>query len=68
MLIDCDSCLGQGTSLCDDCVVSFILHQGALSLEDEEVEALENLAAEGLIPELRLVPLDPPVSDENLAS
>jgi hypothetical protein len=68
MLIDCHACLGQGTALCDDCVVSFIIHQGVLSLDDEEVEALANLADEGLLPGLRLLPLGTPTSDEDLAS
>ena len=59
MHIDCDTCLGRDTDLCNDCVVTFILHQGSsLDLEHEEMEALDLLADEGLVPRLRLV-VDP---------
>lgn len=60
MLIDCDICLAKDDGICDECVVSFILpmtqeSQRRLSLEDEEVAALEALAEEGLLPPLRLI-------------
>lgn len=59
MHIDCDSCIADKTEACDDCVVTFILHSGSsLDLETEEIEALELLAEEGLVPRLRLV-MDP---------
>ena len=59
MHIDCDTCLGRDTDLCNDCVVTFILHSGSsLDLEHEEMEALDLLADEGLVPRLRLV-VDP---------
>jgi hypothetical protein len=58
MLIDCDQCAMNGTSACDDCVVTFLLADGPLELEEAEVSALANLAGEGLVPRLRLVPAE----------
>lgn len=60
MLIDCDICLAKDDGICDECVVSFILPMtqdvsGRLTLEDEEIAALEALAEEGLVPPLRLI-------------
>jgi len=58
MLIDCNQCTMQDTSACDDCVVSFMLHDNTLplALADEHAGALEALADGGLVPRLRLVP------------
>lgn len=65
MRIDCDTCIGQHTEACDDCVVTFILHSGSsLDLETEELEALEVLADEGLVPKLRLI-VDPKLETPN---
>lgn len=59
MQIDCETCVGYQTNLCEDCVVTFILHSGSsLDLETEEMEALDLLANEGLVPPLRLA-VDP---------
>ena len=59
MQIDCHTCVGYQTNLCEDCVVTFILHSGSsLDLETEEMEALDLLAGEGLVPPLRLA-VDP---------
>ncbi|MGI8518115.1 MAG: hypothetical protein ACR2ME_07235 [Acidimicrobiia bacterium] len=59
MHIDCETCIADKTEACDDCVVTFVLHSGSsLDLETEEMEALELLAEEGLVPRLRLV-VDP---------
>jgi hypothetical protein len=56
MHIDCEKCIARDTEACDDCVVTFILHSGSsLDLESDEMEALELLAEEGLVPKLRLV-------------
>lgn len=59
MLIDCDLCLARDMGVCGDCVVTFILPmtsaESPLSLDEEEVEALQALAAEGLVPRLRMV-------------
>jgi hypothetical protein len=40
-------------------VVTYVFHEGLLDLETDEAEALANLAAVGLVPRLRLVPLRP---------
>lgn len=70
MLIDCDLCLAKDMGVCGDCVVTYILPmtpvESPLSLEEEEVEALAALAAEGLIPRLRLVTGEDP-GDADLA-
>ena len=58
MLIDCEQCAMQGTSACDDCVVTFLLSDGPVDLDESEVVALANLAGEGLVPHLRLVPTE----------
>ena len=58
MLIDCNQCVMQDTSACDDCVMSYLLHDTTLSLSlaDEYAGALGALADGGLVPQLRLVP------------
>ena len=48
----------QHTSACDDCVVTFLLADGPVDLDDAEETALGNLAGEGLIPRLRLIPAE----------
>jgi hypothetical protein len=58
MLIDCEQCAMRDTSACDDCVVTFLLADGPVELGDSEVSALANLAGEGLVPRLRLVPTE----------
>jgi hypothetical protein len=58
MLIDCELCAMRDTSACDDCVVTFLLSEGPLDLDQAEVAALANLAGEGLVPRLRLVPTE----------
>ncbi|HEY7822547.1 MAG TPA: hypothetical protein VIG24_06935 [Acidimicrobiia bacterium] len=62
MLIDCEQCAMQDTSACDDCVVSCLLGGGPVDLSDSQVEAVSNLAEQGLVPELRLVPAERRVS------
>ncbi len=58
MLIDCAQCAMRETQACRDCVVTFILGAtgGPVELQQEESTALDNLAAAGLVPRLRLVP------------
>jgi hypothetical protein len=54
--IDCDECVMQGTSACDDCVVTFLCGpegEGARIVELAEVRALQTLARGGLVPKLR---------------
>jgi hypothetical protein len=56
MLIDCDFCAMQDTSACDDCVVTYLLDEGPVDLTESESTALANLADQGLVPGLKLVP------------
>jgi hypothetical protein len=58
MIIDCDTCAMRNTSACDDCVVTCLLAEGPIDLDESEVSALANLAGEGLVPRLRLVPTE----------
>ena len=46
----------RDTDACDDCVVSVILGSTPVEIDDSERAALDNLAAQGLCPPLRLVP------------
>lgn len=62
MYIDCDQCAMQHTRACDDCVVSVLFQIGPVDLSDDEVTALGNLAEQGLVPKLRLVPTERRVS------
>jgi hypothetical protein len=61
MLIDCDTCVVRGSG-CQDCVVTVILDNPlpVLDLDDAERDAVGSLAAAGLVPPLRLVPVLPP--------
>ncbi len=56
MIIDCEHCAMKATEACDECVVTFLLSATPVELSDSEVTALNNLAGEGLVPRLRLVP------------
>ena len=60
MLIDCDTCVMQHTSACDDCIVTamFGVDDGKVELGDAETMALQNLADAGVVAPLRLVPRD----------
>ncbi|MGF1600138.1 MAG: hypothetical protein ACFCVK_25075 [Acidimicrobiales bacterium] len=53
--IDCRTCVGQGTSSCDDCVVAFLNDReaGAVVVDAAEHAALRRLEAAGLIPSIR---------------
>lgn len=62
MLIDCGQCAMRDTSACDDCVVNCLLGEGPVDLSEHQAEALSNLAEEGLVPRLRLVPAERRVS------
>lgn len=56
--IDCDECVMQGTEVCDDCVVTFLVRRprrDAAVLDLDEQRALRRLAGAGLVPELRHV-------------
>jgi hypothetical protein len=53
--IDCDTCVVRGLA-CHDCVVTVLLGPPPeLTIDDEERQALQALAAGGLVPPLRLV-------------
>ena len=53
--IDCDTCLVRGLH-CHDCVVTVLLGPPPeLTIDDDELAALDALAAGGLVPPLRLV-------------
>ena len=56
MRIDCDDCRMQHTSVCDDCVVTFIVGRepgDAVIIDVEEERAVRLLARAGLVPGLR---------------
>jgi hypothetical protein len=56
LTIDCDCCLLQGTSACDDCVVSFLLERepdDAVVIDADEARAMRMLERAGLVPSLR---------------
>jgi len=57
MIIDCDTCSGQGVH-CHDCVISVLLNAPPqqVQLDSDEQIALVRLADAGLVPPLRLVP------------
>jgi hypothetical protein len=56
VLIDCDTCAVRGWA-CRDCVVTVILGNPAVpvELDDAERDAVDTLAAVGLVPPLRLL-------------
>ena len=56
--ISCDDCAMQGTSACDDCVVTFICGRDphdAVVIDVEEARAVRLLEQAGLVPGLRHV-------------
>ncbi|MGZ8735064.1 MAG: hypothetical protein ACXW2C_05475 [Acidimicrobiia bacterium] len=58
MVIDCDECVMEGTSACDDCIVTFLVGRErgeAIVIDDAEERDLRLLQGEGLVPKLRLV-------------
>lgn len=58
MLIDCNECVMQNTDVCKGCIVTALLDDPAhyqVELDEVEKRALGNLAAAGLVPELRLL-------------
>ena len=53
--IDCDTCVVRGLH-CHDCVVTVLLGPPPeLTIDDDEMAALDVLATGGLVPPLRLV-------------
>ena len=57
MLIDCETCTGQGVH-CHECVIAVFLDTPPprFQLDSDEQIALVRLAEAGLVPPLRLVP------------
>lgn len=58
VIIDCDSCVVRGLA-CGDCVVSVLL--GAppnIELDVSEQRAIDALGRAGIVPRLRLEPVD----------
>jgi hypothetical protein len=58
LIIDCDSCAVRGLA-CEDCVVSVLL--GAppdIELDPFERRAIDVLAGAGMVPRLRLIPVE----------
>lgn len=60
--ISCDDCSMQCTSACDDCVVTYLLREGAdagadghepLVLDLDQVRVVRLLGKAGLVPDLR---------------
>jgi hypothetical protein len=62
MIIDCEQCAMKDTSACDDCVVACLLGSGPVEVSVTQTEAMANLAEEGLVPRLRLIPAERRVS------
>lgn len=70
--VDCDDCVMQHTTACDDCLVSVVLQMTGegtpaafsripapvkpMEFDEAEVSAIHALAEAGLVPRLRLVP------------
>jgi hypothetical protein len=58
MVIDCDECVMNGTSACDDCMVTFLVGRDrgeAVVFDADEERDVRMLQREGLVPQLRLV-------------
>jgi hypothetical protein len=58
MVIDCDECVMNGTSACDDCMVTFLVGRDrgeAVVFDADEERDLRLLQREGLVPKLRLI-------------
>ena len=65
MRIDCDTCAVRDLQ-CGDCVMTVLLGMpGVYEVDPGEARALSVLADEGLVPHLRLVPLNVPFDDRD---
>jgi hypothetical protein len=59
LTISCDECAMQGTTACDDCVVTFLCGRepgDAVIIDAAEERAVRMLGRSGLIPQLRHQP------------
>lgn len=60
MVIDCDSCVVRGLA-CGDCVVSVLLGvPDNVEIDVLEQRAIDALGRAGIVPRLRLAPVDRP--------
>jgi hypothetical protein len=66
VIVDCDTCTVRGPA-CGDCVVTFLLGPPA-ALDADEQRALGVLAESGLVPPLRLVPIQSPIVSQDTSS
>ncbi|SDC49021.1 hypothetical protein [Actinokineospora iranica] len=58
MIIDCDSCEVRGDA-CKECVVTVLLGAPpSIELDVSEQRAIDALAGAGLVPRLRLIPIE----------
>ena len=65
MRIDCDTCAVRDLQ-CGDCIMPVLLGSpGVYDVDEGEARALDVLADEGLVPRLRLVPLNVPFNDRD---
>jgi hypothetical protein len=56
LIINCDTCVAKNSSVCEECVVTFICNREpgeALVIDLEEERALRLLNKSGLVPPLR---------------
>jgi hypothetical protein len=56
--VSCDDCRLQGTTACEDCLVTFVLgrHRNeVMVIDSSEVRAMRLLAGAGLVPGLRYI-------------
>ncbi len=54
--VECDDCVMQGTSACEDCVVTFLLGRepdDAVVIDADEARAMRMLEQAGLLPTLK---------------
>jgi hypothetical protein len=58
MIIDCDSCSVRGLA-CGECVVSVLLGAPpSVEIDPLEQQAIDALGRAGIVPRLRLLPID----------
>jgi hypothetical protein len=57
MLIDCNECSQQHTTVCQDCVVMHVLRDlgGPLEMDPDQAQAVDLLVEAGLVSPLRLI-------------
>ena len=56
LTIDCDTCVMQATSACDDCIVTFLCErepEQAVVIDLADFRSMKLLADAGLVPDLK---------------